>query len=367
MASPLESLALSEIYNVRYDPSVSQQRHTVNGIVITVFGLDQLPLSTVDIAAAWLLHPRLGAQDDMAGIANALVRKWNNTHSHANGPRKGLIAITLDHRNHGTRLLDPAKNDNWRQGNSRHAEDMFETYHGTAQDVSMLISRLPAVLFGASTRHITENAVLGVSLGGHAAWTSIVNEPRIETAIIIVGCPDYVNLMADRARLSKIPSWKKSDPPGSSFLGSESFPSSLMEMVRRFDPASLFLGTGDGAGNVPLRMVPAKGLTDEETESLRPLFTKCLARKKIFNMSGGRDKGVPYRCGEVFVNWLKQVVAPGGVFGDMSIEFEDVVYENAGHEVTPDMADKAIQFMIKALAGAKDSGIVFSRGTKSRI
>jgi pimeloyl-ACP methyl ester carboxylesterase len=34
--------------------------------------------------------------------------------------------------------------------------------------------------------------VLGVSLGGHAAWQVFFNEPRVTAAAVIIGCPDYI-------------------------------------------------------------------------------------------------------------------------------------------------------------------------------
>lgn len=34
--------------------------------------------------------------------------------------------------------------------------------------------------------------MLGVSLGGHAAWQVLFNEPRVTAAVVIIGCPDYM-------------------------------------------------------------------------------------------------------------------------------------------------------------------------------
>lgn len=90
---------------------------------------------------------------------------------------------------------------------------------------------LPAYVFPQGERMISKHMVLGVSLGGHAAWSCLLHEPRVKAGVVIIGCPDYVNLMVDRARLSKLPSWVNSDPPGSRILGSEAFPSSLLETI----------------------------------------------------------------------------------------------------------------------------------------
>lgn len=39
-----------------------------------------------------------------------------------------MIAVSFDQRNHGSRLVDEVANAAWRQGNERHAIDMFSGY-----------------------------------------------------------------------------------------------------------------------------------------------------------------------------------------------------------------------------------------------
>ena len=92
---------------------------------------------------------------------------------------------------------------------------------------------LAAFVFPNGEHKISENLVLGVSLGGHAAWSCLLHEPRISAGVVIIGCPDYLNLMVDRARLSKLPSWTKSNPPGAEILGSEAFPASFVDIVEQ--------------------------------------------------------------------------------------------------------------------------------------
>ena len=217
---------------------------------------------------------------------------------------------------------------------------------GTASDVSLLIDYLPAYVFPKSERYITSNLVLGVSLGGHAAWSCILHEPRIQGGVVIIGCPDYVNLMADRARLSKRPSWQDSSPPGSQFLGSEDFPVALHDAVRKKDPASLFLSHMNiPASNGPLREEALPLPSDEEKKALRETLTKCLAGKKIMNLSGGADKLVPYHRGEPLLTWLKNAIRPGGWFEDGSVSLEDIIFEGVGHEVSPTMVEQAVRFI----------------------
>lgn len=222
----------------------------------------------------------------------------------------------------------------------------------------MLIDYLPSFIFPKTDRKVVEHLVLGVSLGGHAAWSCLLHEPRISAGVVFIGCPDYVNLMADRARLSKLPSWTSTDPAGSQFLGSEAFPASLLDTVSRYDPASLFLshtGVQSTAAAGPLREGPLPEPTESEKQSLRPLLSRTLAGKKVLNLSGGVDKLVPYHRGEVFLAWLKKAIGADGWFADGAVTFEDVIDQNAGHEVTPKMVDEAVRFIGEALAADTDS------------
>ncbi|CAI7594259.1 unnamed protein product [Penicillium pancosmium] len=330
---------------------VSRNIYAIAGISVTVFGLEELRPETKNVACLWLLHPRLATQERMSGIAASAIGDWNTK---PQSSTKGLIAVSFDQRNHGARLVDPLANEAWRQGNPRHAQDMFSVFQGTARDTSLLMDYLESYVFPKNEHHISENLVLGVSLGGHAAWSCLLHDPRMTSGVIIIGCPDYLNLMMDRARLSKLPSWTKSTPPGSEILGSEALPTSFVDIVKKFDPASLMLGPMDpGSCGLP-REGPLPEPTDKEQQSLRPLLTRCLAGKRILNISGGVDKLVPYHRGEVFLEWFKKAIAANGWFGDGGVTFEDIIDQTAGHEVTANMVDEAIRFIGETLASSDE-------------
>jgi pimeloyl-ACP methyl ester carboxylesterase len=211
-------------------------------------------------------------------------------------------------------------------------------------------------VFPKSERRITENLVLGVSLGAHAAWSTLFHEPRVTAGVIIIGCPDYVNLMSERARLSKLETWKQSDPPGTKFLGSESFPQTLVELTNRWDPAGLLLGQlKEPPVSSPLRNGPVRDPTDNEKKALRPILQRSLAGKSILNIAGGVDKLVPYQRGEPVLGFLKKAIAPGGWFEDGKVSLEDLIFEGAGHEVTPPMVESAIRFIGETLAAGEGS------------
>ncbi|KAG9546806.1 hypothetical protein KCU79_g15761, partial [Aureobasidium melanogenum] len=141
------------------DPTpVSAKTYTIAGLVTTVYGLDELASSAKEVAVLWLLHPRLQVQSIMAPIAAASIHDWN---SRSASKSKGLIAVSFDQRNHGTREVNALANESWRQGNPTHAQDMFSVFHGTAQDTSILIDFLSSYIFPDSSRTITKHLALG--------------------------------------------------------------------------------------------------------------------------------------------------------------------------------------------------------------
>lgn len=107
--------------------AVSQKVFAIAGISVTVFGLEELSSQATGVACLWLLHPRLATQERMTNIAASAITDWNGK-TKGNQSAKGLIAVSFDQRNHGTRMVDPLANEAWRQGNPRHAQDMFSIF-----------------------------------------------------------------------------------------------------------------------------------------------------------------------------------------------------------------------------------------------
>jgi hypothetical protein len=69
----------------------------------------------------------------MAPIAAHAIHHWNSRLNEraantTRNPVKGLIAVSFDQRNHGTRMADKLANEAWKQGNPRHAQDMYTIY-----------------------------------------------------------------------------------------------------------------------------------------------------------------------------------------------------------------------------------------------
>ena len=162
---------------------------------------------------------------------------------------------------------------------------------------------------------------------------------------MIIGCPDYVTLMSDRARLSKLSTWTNGSPPGSNFLGSVDFPAGLLEAVEKYDPTGFLLG---GLSSRNHRFYDRQPSESEKTKLL-PLMKSSLQGKRILNLAGGADKLVPYSCGEPFLKWLKNSTAKGGWFDDGAVTVEDIVFEGVGHELSLGMAKELNRFIGETL------------------
>lgn len=212
---------------------------------------------------------------------------------------------------------------------------------GTSVDTSHLITYISSYVFPTSERVFSSHIVLGVSLGGHAAWQCLFHDPRVSTAIIVVGCPDYYALMFDRAQLSKLRIGTDDSPLEETFLGSKYFPAGLMEAVEQYDPAGMLLGSLRDRTNATYVTSPSQA----EERRISPLMTQSLSGKRIFNLAGGDDKLVPYRCAEPFLNWLKVSTSSSGWFSRGKFHIEDRVFEGVGHQMTIEMAEETMKFI----------------------
>ena len=108
---------------------VSKKTFCIAGIITTVYGLEELDARVQDVACLWLLHPRQQTQGCMAPVAASTINAWKEEKQK---PRKGkalgLICVSFDQRNHGSREVDALSNETWRKGNKTHAPDMFASY-----------------------------------------------------------------------------------------------------------------------------------------------------------------------------------------------------------------------------------------------
>lgn len=173
ISTPRKVYLMERTFPVPPSP-VSKKTFVIAGILVTVYGLDELRCNIKHVASLYLLHPRLQTQTCMEHLAASSIRACNSRllQNKIGDTSIGLIAVTFDQRNHGSRQVKKLANEDWRSGNGTHAQDMFSVFHGTAVDVSLLITHLSSYIFPTSNHTITTNMVCGVSLGGHGAWVS---------------------------------------------------------------------------------------------------------------------------------------------------------------------------------------------------
>ncbi|KAG9091563.1 hypothetical protein FRC06_000516, partial [Ceratobasidium sp. 370] len=150
---------------------------TIGGIAIQVIGLKELgdrhgqQPEPAPVGVLFLLHGRLGnaKQYYLARIANVVLTEVAS-HSPTERARE-LVVVILDQRNHGDRVVDPKRNEGWKDvgqvkttadgkldagslDNISHLHDMYSLYTGTASDVSFLITHLQPLLFPYDERTI---------------------------------------------------------------------------------------------------------------------------------------------------------------------------------------------------------------------
>jgi hypothetical protein len=196
----------------KFAPASKREVHMA-GLLVDVYGLDELPQPTRKVSCLWVHHGRLGSKADWTGFADRVIAAWNS-HRTGNPPSppnnsggsgescsRGLIVMAFDQRNHGSRLVHELANSSWRDGNAMHAIDMFGAISGMVSDTRGLMDVVEGYLFqkdgvkgeeeeGGGT--IDQHLVMGISLGGHSAWQTLFAEERVTAGVVIIGCPDYM-------------------------------------------------------------------------------------------------------------------------------------------------------------------------------
>ncbi|CAK7231768.1 hypothetical protein SCUCBS95973_008032 [Sporothrix curviconia] len=360
-------------------PAVSRRTIPMAGLLVDLYGLAELPADTESVSVLWLHHPRLRSREDMADIGARCVHAVAED-SQKRGTRHRLVAAAFDQRNHGSRLVSPRANTAWREGNPTHAQDMFGMIAGTVTDTHLLIDlvggyhhhdghdshgqteedkkkkktnsgagagddsedRDAGFASGLLPGHValTQHLVLGVSLGGHSAWQLLFGDDRVTAGVLIIGCPDYTDLMVERARLSKLATFQASaEEGGAPFLGSRDFPSALVASCRKRDPKAIVFGTDTAVW-------PS---TPEAEKVLHATLQKHVAGKRFLVCSGGADKLVPYRNSEPFLNVFKRAAT---TWPDLALTVQDNVYEGIGHQFSAGMVVDAVQFVVDTVADA---------------
>lgn len=74
-------------------PAVSMQTMTITGLLVDVYGLDEVPANLTHVSVLWLHNPRLGDKARMAPMAKRVVGEYNKVR--ASGCTRGLIAAAF--------------------------------------------------------------------------------------------------------------------------------------------------------------------------------------------------------------------------------------------------------------------------------
>ncbi|KAH8705841.1 hypothetical protein BGW36DRAFT_18778 [Talaromyces proteolyticus] len=179
-------------------PLSSKTELVIGGLKVYVYGLkeiDELVGCNQEIAVLYLAHNRTRTYRVMEELAHEVLYRYR-THA-AKSQRVGLIALTMNMRNHGDREVFPQANKTWKDGNENHAMDLVSMISGSAHDFKLVVDYLPCYL-PQFTRFY--NIMAGVSLGGHTAWriASLAAPGQFHAFAIIVGSPNLASLLLSR-------------------------------------------------------------------------------------------------------------------------------------------------------------------------
>lgn len=81
-------------------PAVAKKTIAINGILVDIYGLDDVPSGLTHVSVLWLHNPRMGNKERMGPIAQRAVGEYNRTR--AAGSTRALIAVAFGE---WTRLL----------------------------------------------------------------------------------------------------------------------------------------------------------------------------------------------------------------------------------------------------------------------
>jgi alpha-beta hydrolase superfamily lysophospholipase len=152
------------------------------------------------------------------GLKGSLQTCFNHCRAAA---QRGMIAIGIEQRNHGRRILDVRRN--LRQNHHGFYTDLFGICVGTASDVRTIIDLLESGL-GIATARI---GMSGTSLGGYTTLMAMSMDPRIRVGAPIVGMADLRHVAAETALLEGLDEQDVDD----------AFPEPLASVMQRFEPS----------------------------------------------------------------------------------------------------------------------------------
>lgn len=73
-------------------PPISLRTIPVTGVLVDIYGLDELPAHLTHVSVVWLHNPRLANRSNMAPLAKRVVGEYNATRGSSS---RGLIAAAF--------------------------------------------------------------------------------------------------------------------------------------------------------------------------------------------------------------------------------------------------------------------------------
>ncbi|KLT41821.1 hypothetical protein CC85DRAFT_246861 [Cutaneotrichosporon oleaginosum] len=163
---------------------------------VYVYGLEEIRGSNRPVAVACLSHGWANKAMHMEQMAYGVLGEARRLEKE--GGRKVLrdmIAVTLDHRNHGPRRRNPnglvfADNPLRLYRAADRSSQAHATLVGGVHDFELVMDSLASYLWPKDERRIEEWMYSGVSLGaGHLTWRMLRDDPRIRIGAPIVSIP----------------------------------------------------------------------------------------------------------------------------------------------------------------------------------
>lgn len=246
-------------------------REVISGLELFIFGRDGNPNAPL----VFVTHGRGGRVEHVFDSCRDLVKA-------------GLIAIAVEQRNHGRRLLEESQNRDWSQS---FPSDLYGIFAGTALDVSLLLDMIPARL-GLATDCV---GMTGFSLGGHATFIAMTLDSRIKVGVPVIGGGHFRLLMETRIAQYEVPAEQFDSY----------YPPALQRAVEKYDPY---------------------------------YHPERFADRPLLMLNGGADTLVPAACNQA----LEGVLRPHYTKPD---HLKLSIYPGVGHEVPPAMWQEAVAWL----------------------
>ncbi|KAG7662573.1 uncharacterized protein J8A68_003870 [[Candida] subhashii] len=321
--------------------SFSKVKFNIGGISTYVYNSESLApyiqtfndknhphVEEIPINVLYLIHQRGGNYKFTEAIAYNILDQYFTKNPDAKSIESiPLICVTFDIRNHGERLIEEIRNEDWKHGNSNHAIDMVSGIEGNIRDLKLIMDYLPSYLnldiyLHPKFREVSPNCDIkfnnilsGYSLGGHTVFRFTNEYPELVKIINpVVGCTDLTSLLINRLRQTPLDS-DDYDKKYFYFYYDElnlsdeqkqlNYPESFHKMISKID-ISIY-------ENFPMNKI------------------------KMFACFGKDDKLVPMKVSSVWCD----------LYINTNDDSEIFIQDGVGHDVTPEMIDKFTTWLVK--------------------